>query len=98
MTRYSTLTHAVLECLKPHMNRVLTAAEIGLPGAQFEAFRLLMLDEFGRSGFEATLKRTLGAGPEDLTPDTMDRNGHRAGTIGKERRCAMGESGETNSE
>jgi hypothetical protein len=78
------------------MNRVLTAAEIGLPGSQFEAFRRLMLDEFGRSGFEATLKQRLGTGPEDLKPDNLDRNGHGAGTIGTERGCAMGESGETN--
>lgn len=98
MKHPSTLANAVIDCLKPHMSRVLTAAEIGLPGAQFEAFRRLMLDEFGRSGFEATLKQKLGAGPEDLTPDTLDRNGHRAGTIGKERRCAMGESSETNTE
>jgi hypothetical protein len=40
----------------PRLSRVLTCAEAALPSDQFRAFRKLVLDEFGRNGFEGDLR------------------------------------------
>lgn len=45
----------VLDCLKPHINQILTVAEVVLAGDQFKAFRRLVLKEFGRDGYEAKI-------------------------------------------
>ena len=49
----------IIEALNARKNRVLLLAQVGMPASQFEAFRKLFLDEFGRSGFEAELERVL---------------------------------------
>jgi hypothetical protein len=42
----------LLERLNTHLNRVLTAAAIGIPGKdQYQAFRTFTLNEFGNQGF-----------------------------------------------
>ena len=43
---------AILALLNPRKNRILRIAEAALPEKQFMAFRGLLLDEFGREGFE----------------------------------------------
>ena len=48
---------SVVACLKPHLNRVLRVAAVGMQGEQLKAFRSIVLDEFGRNGFEAELER-----------------------------------------
>ena len=45
----------ISDCLKPHINRLLTVAEVALEGRRFEAFRKVVLDELGREGFERSL-------------------------------------------
>ena len=48
----SNLRDAIVETMNTHLNRVLRAAEIGIPTAtQYQAFRTFALDEFGRQGF-----------------------------------------------
>ena len=47
--------HDISECLKPHIKRLLTVAEVALEGRRFEAFRKVVLDELGREGFERSL-------------------------------------------
>ena len=46
---------AFLELLNARKNRVLLYAQAALPQSQFEAFKKLFLDEFGRSGLEGQL-------------------------------------------
>lgn len=46
---------AFLELLNARKNRVLLYAQVALPQSQFEAFKKLFLDEFGRSGLEGQL-------------------------------------------
>lgn len=73
----SQLRDAIVDAMHTHLNRVLLAAEIGLPTEnQFKAFRTLALDEFGQQGFLPELE-TL------LKQHGKDRNG-RADTAGKE--------------
>lgn len=48
---------ALIEARK---NRVLTCAQIGMSEFQFQAFRKIFLDEFGKSGLESDLERLLG--------------------------------------
>lgn len=45
----------VLDLLNARKNRVLLYAQAALPQSQFEAFKKLFLDEFGRSGLEGQL-------------------------------------------
>ena len=48
----SQFREALLERINAHLNRVLRAAEIGIPGSkQYEAFRNFTLNEFGNQGF-----------------------------------------------
>ncbi len=59
----------VLDILNTHKNRVLLVAQAALPESQFQAFRHLFLDEFGKSGLERELARLF----------TEDRNEDRHG-------------------
>ena len=45
------------EILKPRLNYILLVAESSLHESQFRAFRKLVLDCFGKSGFEKDLAR-----------------------------------------
>lgn len=56
----SNLHVAIIDDLHTHLNRVLRAAEIGIPGkGQYEAFRTFALDEFGKQGFLTELEALL---------------------------------------
>jgi hypothetical protein len=72
----SYLRDAIVDAMHAHLNRVLRAAEIGIPTTtQFQAFRTFALDEFGQQGFLPELE-TL------LKQHGMEREG-RADTAGK---------------
>lgn len=46
------LREAIVDTLHAHLNKVLTAAAIGIPSKdQYQAFRSFTLDEFGQQGF-----------------------------------------------
>jgi hypothetical protein len=51
---------SILPLVNARLNRVLLIAQAALPQRQFEAFRRLMLDEFGRSGLIKDLDTILG--------------------------------------
>lgn len=48
---------ALLDLLSHRKNRVLLLAQSSLPDSQYQAFRRLFLDEFGKSGLERELAR-----------------------------------------
>lgn len=52
----------ILDLVKRHLNRVLLIAESALPESQFRAYRKLILDEFGQSGFGKELEMLLREG------------------------------------
>ena len=45
----------VMSLVHRHLSRLLTLAEASLPPPQFQAFRKMALDEFGRNGLESEL-------------------------------------------
>ena len=47
----------LLALLSARKNRVLPLAQAALPDSQYQAFRRLFLDEFGKSGLERELAR-----------------------------------------
>ena len=49
----------ILDKLNERKNRLLLTAQVGLPENQFEAYRKILLDELGRSGFEKDLEEAL---------------------------------------
>ena len=51
---------AILPLVNARLNRVLLIAQAALPEHQFEAFRRLILDEFGRAGLIRDLDTVLG--------------------------------------
>ena len=51
---------ALLPLINARLNRVLLIAQAVLPEHQFEAFRRLFLDEFGRAGLLRDLDTILG--------------------------------------
>jgi hypothetical protein len=51
------LLPAVLEAVNARKNKALRLAQTALPESQFQAFRGLFLDEFGRNGLESELAR-----------------------------------------
>ena len=53
------LLEAVLTALNSRKNHILLVAQAALPPSQYEAFRKLFLDQFGKSGFEEDLKAVL---------------------------------------
>ena len=74
----------IIRRLKPHINRLLTAAEIGLEGRRFEAFRKIVLEELGKDGFERDVQELFhrtrgneerGNGQERNGPDHQGTKG-----------------------
>ena len=53
------LLEAILGALDFRKNQVLLVAQAALPASQFEAFRKIFLDQFGRSGFQKGLETLL---------------------------------------
>jgi len=51
---------AILPLVNARLNRVLLVAQAALPEHQFEAFRRLILDEFGRTGLIRDMDTILG--------------------------------------
>ena len=47
----------IINLLNSRINRVLRMAQAALPEHQFEAYRKLVLDEFGNGGFYKDLER-----------------------------------------
>ena len=47
----------ILDLLNTRKNRVLLLAQAALPESQFQAFRTLFLNEFGKGGLERELAR-----------------------------------------
>ena len=50
---------ALIAALNARMNHVLLVAEAALPQSQFQAFRKIALDQFGRSGFQRDVQQVL---------------------------------------
>ena len=50
----------IFELVNYRVTRILLVAQSSLPGSQFQAFRTLVLNEFGRSGLERELERLEG--------------------------------------
>lgn len=53
-------TAQVLKLVNSHVNHILRVAEVALLPRQFEAYRTLVLNEFGRNGLERELERLEG--------------------------------------
>ena len=47
----------VLKLVNGHVTHVLLVAQASLPSSQFQAFRTVVLNEFGRNGLEGELER-----------------------------------------
>jgi hypothetical protein len=69
----------VIEAIKPRINRVLLFAQASLPEHQFQAFRKLVLDEFGNSGLNIDLTQLFEQKP------LQDRQG-----TGRKQSCKKG--------
>lgn len=50
------LAALILEALDRRKNRLLLVAQAALPASQYEAFRKIVLDELGKSGFQKELE------------------------------------------
>jgi hypothetical protein len=50
------------ELIRSRLKHVLLVAEASLPASQFQAFRKLTLDQFGKSGLERDLERVFREG------------------------------------
>ncbi|HSL03481.1 MAG TPA: hypothetical protein VK901_08085 [Nitrospiraceae bacterium] len=50
----------VVELVNHRVTRILLVAQSSLPASQFQAFRTVVLNEFGRSGLERELERLEG--------------------------------------
>ena len=61
------MLESILDALNARKNQVLLVAQAALPQSQFEAFRKLFVDQFGRSGFQRELEAVLA--------EHQDRNG-----------------------
>jgi hypothetical protein len=59
MNNHATFLSDAIEKLDVRKNRLLLTAQVGLPTNQFDAFRKILLDELGRSGFEKDLAEVL---------------------------------------
>ena len=59
----------VLKLVHGHVSHVLLVAQASLPSSQFQAFRTVVLNEFGRNGLEGELERL------DYEVGSEDRNG-----------------------
>ena len=49
----------IIGLVNSHLGRVLRAAQLALSPEQFQCFRRIALDEFGRNGFGRSLARLL---------------------------------------
>ena len=47
----------VLKLVHGHVSQVLLVAQASLPSSQFQAFRTVVLNEFGRNGLEGELEQ-----------------------------------------
>ena len=47
----------VLKLVNGHVTQVLLVAQASLPSSQFQAFRTVVLNEFGRNGLEGELEQ-----------------------------------------
>lgn len=56
----------ILALINARKNRLLLVAEAALPAPQYQAFRRVVLDEFGRSGLEKELEKAF---QEDSSKD-----------------------------
>jgi hypothetical protein len=54
-----TLLSLLLELLDRRKNRLLLVAQAALPASQYEAFRKIVLDELGKSGFQKDVEDAL---------------------------------------
>ena len=59
------------QLINPHLNQVLLVAETALPASQFQAYRKVMLNEFGKNGLVKELDKFFN---EALSKGTV-RNG-----------------------
>jgi hypothetical protein len=50
----------IIKLAHGRVNHVLLVAQAALPGSQFQVFRTVVLNEFGRSGLERELERLEG--------------------------------------
>ena len=50
----------ILRLVNSHLGKLLRVAEAAMPKEQFQAFRRLALDEFGRNGFGKGLAKVIG--------------------------------------
>ncbi len=50
----------IMEQINTRLGRVLTAAQIGMHGESYAAFRKFVLDEFGNKGLEQDIKELCG--------------------------------------
>lgn len=53
------------QLIRSRLNRVLTVAEAALEPKRFQAYRKLVLDEFGKSGLGKDLDRLFGNRPHE---------------------------------
>lgn len=53
------LLSALLDALDRRKNNVLLVAQAAMPDSQFQAFRKIVLNELGKSGFQQELEDTL---------------------------------------
>jgi hypothetical protein len=72
----------VMSLVNRHLSRLLTVAEASLPPAQFQAFRRVALDEFGRNGLEGEVGELERYGKTDALG--MERSGPAHTGQGKE--------------
>ena len=62
----------VLKLVHGHVTHVLLVAQASLPSSQFQAFRTVVLNEFGRNGLEGELERLeYQIGSERIGPEYM---------------------------
>lgn len=75
------LLAAILEALDRRKNRLLLVAQAALPQSQYEAFRKIVLDELGKSGFQQELEdafRRITDRKGTGRPDTAKKEVHHA--------------------
>jgi len=66
------VTKELLEhIINPHLNQVLLVAETALPPSQFQAYRKVLLNEFGKNGLVKDLAKFIN---EEISKGTV-RNG-----------------------
>ena len=75
----------VLKLVHGHVTHVLLVAQASLPSSQFQAFRTVVLNEFGRNGLEGELERLeyqLGAEERDTQCIWTEGSGRGVGWAG----------------